>query len=98
MNEERVHQILLRPVVSEKTTSAADTSNQVVFEVLRDANKREIRIAVEKLFDVTVESVQIINVRGKVKRFGRTPRQRPTWKKAYVRLADGDDINFMEGI
>jgi len=98
MNEERVHQILLRPVVSEKTTSAADTSNQVVFEVLRDANKREIRIAVEKLFDVTVESVQIINVRGKVKRFGRTPGQRPTWKKAYVRLADGDDINFMEGI
>jgi large subunit ribosomal protein L23 len=66
-----------------------------VFEVLTDATKNEIKTAVEGLFDVSVEGVQVINVRGKVKRFGKTPGKRTNWKKAYVRLAEGDDIDFL---
>ena len=95
MNQERMHQILLRPVISEKSTSEGNESQQVVFEVLQDANKVEVKKAVEKLFDVRVESVRILNVRGKVKRFGKTPGQRSNWKKAYVRLAKGQDIDFI---
>ena len=66
-----------------------------MFEVLTDATKNEIKTAVEGLFDVSVEGVQVINVRGKVKRFGKTPGKRTNWKKAYVRLAEGDDIDFL---
>ena len=95
MNVERLHQVLRRPIVSEKSTNAAESSQQVVFEVLTDATKNEIKTAVESLFDVSVEGVQVINVRGKVKRFGKTPGQRTNWKKAYVRLAEGDDIDFL---
>ena len=76
MNPERLQQIILSPVISEKSTSAADLSNQVVFEVLSDATKNEIREAVEKQFSVAVEGVQVMNVRGKVKRFGKTPGNR----------------------
>ena len=97
MNPERLQQIILSPVISEKSTSAADLSNQVVFEVLSDATKNEIREAVEKQFSVAVEGVQVMNVRGKVKRFGKTPGKRRNWKKAYVRLAVGQDIDFMGG-
>ena len=97
MNPERLQQIILSPVISEKSTSAADLSNQVVFEVLSDATKNEIREAVEKQFSVAVEGVQVMNVRGKVKRFGKTPGKRRNWKKAYVRLAEGQDIDFMGG-
>ena len=95
MNVERLHQVLRRPIVSEKSTNAAESSQQVVFEVLTDATKNEIKTAVEGLFDVSVEGVQVINVRGKVKRFGKTPGKRTNWKKAYVRLAEGDDIDFL---
>ena len=95
MNVERLHQVLRRPIISEKSTNAAESSRQVVFEVLTDATKNEIKTAVEGLFDVSVEGVQVINVRGKVKRFGKTPGKRTNWKKAYVRLAEGDDINFL---
>lgn len=95
MNVERLHQVLRRPIVSEKSTNAADSGQQVVFEVLTDATKNEIKTAVESLFDVSVEGVQVINVRGKVKRFGKTPGKRTNWKKAYVRLAEGDDIDFL---
>ena len=95
MNQERLHQILLRPVVSEKSTAVAEQHQQVVFEVLQDANKTEVRQAVEKLFEVNVQSVRVINVRGKIKRFGKTPGQRSNWKKAYVRLAKGQDIDFL---
>ena len=98
MNEERLHQILLRPIVSEKSTIVAEQHHQVVFEVLSDSTKSEVRQAVEKLFDVTVEGVQMINVRGKMKRFGRTPGKRNNWKKAYVRLAAGQDIDFLGGV
>ena len=97
MNPERLQQIILSPVIPEKSTSAADSSNQVVFEVLSDATKNEIREAVEKQFSVAVEGVQVMNVRGKVKRFGKTPGKRRNWKKAYVRLAEGQDIDFMGG-
>ncbi|MDG2076226.1 MAG: 50S ribosomal protein L23 [Arenicellales bacterium] len=95
MNAERMHQILLRPVISEKSTNAAESNRQVVFEVLENATKAEVREAVEKLFDVSVIAVQVLNVRGKIKRFGKTPGKRNNWKKAYVRLAVGDDIDFL---
>ena len=95
MNAERMHQILLRPVISEKSTNAAEANRQVVFEVLENATKAEVREAVEKLFDVSVTAVQVLNVRGKIKRFGKTPGKRNNWKKAYVRLATGDDIDFL---
>ena len=95
MNAERMHQILLRPVISEKSTNAAEVNRQVVFEVLENATKAEVREAVEKLFDVSVTAVQVLNVRGKIKRFGKTPGKRNNWKKAYVRLAAGDDIDFL---
>jgi len=95
MNAERMHQVLLRPVVSEKSTNAAEAKRQVVFEVLENATKAEVREAVEKLFDVSVTAVQVLNVRGKIKRFGKTPGKRNNWKKAYVRLAVGDDIDFL---
>ena len=95
MNAERMHQGLLRPVVSEKSTNAAEANRQVVFEVLENATKAEVREAVEKLFDVSVTAIQVLNVRGKIKRFGKTPGKRNNWKKAYVRLAAGDDIDFL---
>ena len=95
MNIERLHQVLRRPIISEKSTNAAESGQQVVFEVLTDATKNEIKTSVESLFEVSVEGVQVINVRGKVKRFGKTPGKRTNWKKAYVRLAEGDDIDFL---
>jgi large subunit ribosomal protein L23 len=94
MNNERLSKILIGPVVSEKSTRVADQSRQMVFKVLSNATKPEIRKAVEKMFDVTVSGVQVLNVRGKVKRFGRTIGQRSDWKKAYVTLAEGSDIDF----
>ena len=95
MNEERLYQIILNPVISEKSTMAADRDGQVVFKVRTDATKSEIREAVEKLFEVKVKNVQVVNVRGKVKRFGRTPGMRSNWKKAYVCLEEGHDIDFL---
>ncbi len=95
MNEERLYQIILNPVISEKSTMAADRDGQVVFKVRTDATKSEIRAAVEKLFEVKVKNVQVVNVRGKVKRFGRTPGMRSNWKKAYVCLEEGHDIDFL---
>ena len=95
MNEERLYQIILNPVISEKSTMAADRDGQVVFKVRTDATKSEIRTAVEKLFEVKVKNVQVVSVRGKVKRFGRTPGMRSNWKKAYVCLEEGHDIDFL---
>jgi large subunit ribosomal protein L23 len=95
MNNERLSRILIGPVVSEKSTRVADQSRQMVFKVLPDASKPEILKAVEKMFDVSVTAVQISNVRGKVKRFGRTVGRRSDWKKAYVTLAEGSDIDFV---
>lgn len=94
MNNERLSKILLAPVVSEKSTRMAESNKQMVFKVLRDASKPEVRKAVEKMFDVTVSSVQLMNVKGKIKRFGQTVGRRSDWKKAYVTLAEGSDIDF----
>jgi large subunit ribosomal protein L23 len=86
--------ILMSPIVSEKSTIAAETSNQFVFKVQKVATKLEIKKAVELMFDVKVDSVQVLNVKGKVKRFGRSLGKRSDWKKAYVKLKAGHDIDF----
>ena len=93
-NEHRLLSVLLGPVISEKAPMVADKNEQVVFEVARDANKLEIKGAVELLFKVQVESVQIVNQKGKAKRFGRFEGRRNHVKKAYVSLKPGQEINF----
>ncbi len=97
MNFERLHQIILAPVISEKATRVAEKRNQAVFKVLPDARKPEIKEAVEKLFSVKVKSVATLNVKGKTKRFGQTVGKRSDWKKAYVTLAEGQEIDFVGG-
>ncbi|RJS94168.1 50S ribosomal protein L23 [Salinisphaera sp. Q1T1-3] len=97
MNQERMLQVLRAPHLSEKTTTQADEANQVVFEVARDANKKEIATAVAKLFDVSVVGVTTSNVKPKQKRFRGRPGVRGGWKKAYVTLAEGDEIDFLDG-
>jgi len=92
----RLMKILLAPTVSEKATQIADRHSQVTFEVAADATKPEVRAAVEMLFKVQVESVQMINVRGKTKRFGAYSGRRRNWKKAYVCLKPGQEINFAQ--
>ena len=94
MNQERVFQILMGPHVSEKAAIVADANNQYVFKVAIDATKDEIKHSVEQLFKVTVDDVKTLRVKGKTKRnrFGWTTN--PTWKKAYVRLAQGQEIDF----
>lgn len=95
MNEERLMKLLLAPRVSEKSTRVGESSNQYVFRVVTDASKPEIRQAVELMFNVQVESVQVSNVKGKSKVFRRSLGRRPGWKKAYVRLKPGFDIEFV---
>ena len=97
MSKERLMSILLSPVVSEKSALAADSANQFVFKVSRDANKTEIAEAVELMFDVKVDQVRTVNVKGKQKRFGQMLGRRNNWKKAYVRLQEGHDIDFAGG-
>jgi len=94
-NQERLMTILLGPHVSEKTTDVADRNNQIAFKVRRDSTKSEIRSAVEMMFEVKVTNVQVVNCRGKIKRFGKDWGQRQNWKKAYVTLAEGDNIDFL---
>lgn len=96
-NVERLMQVVLAPVVSEKSTMVADKRNQTVFRVMRDATKPEIKAAVELLFKVQVEAVTVANVKGKVKRSGRFNGRRNHWKKAFVSLKPGQEINFAEG-
>ena len=97
MNQQRLMQVLLAPQISEKATYVADKNEQVVFRVASDATKPEVKAAVELLFKVGVESVQIANVKGKQKRFGRFMGSRKGWKKAYVCLKPGQEINFVDG-
>ncbi len=97
MNQQRLMQVLLAPQVSEKATYVADKNEQVIFRVVPDATKPEVKAAVELLFKVSVESVQIANVKGKQKRFGRYMGSRKNWKKAYVCLKPGQEINFVDG-
>lgn len=96
-NQERLMKVLLGPVVSEKSATCADVHGQYVFRVTQDATKREIGKAVELLFDVQVAAVQVLNVKGKLKRFGGRRGQRSDWRKAYVRLQPGQDIDFGGG-
>lgn len=98
MNDERLMQLLIAPQVSEKSTEVAERHNQVVFRVRREATKPEIRAAVERMFDVKVEAVTVANVKGKRKRFGRLHGRRSDWKKAYVTLAEGQEIDFLGGV
>ncbi len=94
-SQERLMQVILGPHISEKSTAAAEGANQVVFRVRRDATKPEIRKAVELLFEVKVDDVSVVNVRGKAKRFGMRTGRQSSWKKAYVRLAPGQDLDFI---
>ena len=96
-NQERLMQVLLAPVVSEKSTFIGEKRNQYVFHVVPNATKPEIKAAVELMFNTQVKSVSIMNVRGKQKRFGRFMGKRASWKKAYVALKPGQEINFAEG-
>jgi large subunit ribosomal protein L23 len=95
MNAERLSKIIMGPVVAEKATRVAENNNQVVLKVLPNANKTEIKFAVERLFDVKVAAVNTSSVKGKTKRTGRTFGKRSDWKKAYVTLVDGADLNFL---
>ncbi len=97
MKEERLLQVILAPVISEKATMLADKREQVVFRVVPSATKPEIKAAVELLFKVQVKDVKVANVKGKVKRFGRFFGQRSNWKKAYVCLKPGQELNFAAG-
>ncbi|HXC38852.1 MAG TPA: 50S ribosomal protein L23 [Burkholderiales bacterium] len=92
--QQRLMQVLLAPTVSEKSTFVGEKNNQAVFRVADDATKPEIKAAVELMFKVKVQSVQVTNVKGKEKRFGRFMGRRRSWKKAYVCLAPGQEINF----
>lgn len=94
MSQERLYKVLLGPVISEKAAIAGDVANNVVFKVTTDSNKSEIKAAVELLFDVKVDSVRLLNVKGKTKRTRYGIGKRSDWKKAYIRLAEGQEIDF----
>jgi large subunit ribosomal protein L23 len=99
MSDSGLFKIILGPHVSEKSTMMAEDTRQVVLKVSIDASKPQIRRAVEKLFSVEVESVQVLRQKGKQKNFGRIPGRRKDWKKAYVKLKEGQDLDFLsEGV
>ena len=97
MNKDRLYQVLLAPRVTEKSTQVGEDSNQYVFHVVNDASKSEVKGAVELLFDVSVEAVRIVKVKGKNKAFRMRPGKRSDWKKAYVRVQEGQVIDFLGG-
>lgn len=94
MNAERLMMVLREPHTSEKTTVLADRFKQFTFKVLKSATKLEIKLAVEQMFNVKVKNVSVINVKGKRKRFRQTSGQRSNWKKAFVSLEPGYDLDF----
>lgn len=96
-NQERLMQVILAPQISEKATMVADKYQQVVLRVVGSATKPEVKAAVELLFKVEVAGVQMANVKGKQKRFGKMMGRRKDWKKAYVSLKPGQELNFMAG-
>ncbi len=98
MSQDRLYNVLLAPIISEKSTMIGEKHNQVAFRVIQDATKQEVKAAVELLFKVQVDSVQILNRAGKERRFGRTPGRRSDVRKAYVCLKAGQEINFAEGV
>lgn len=95
--QEKAYQVLVAPLVTEKSSRLAEDGNVMVFEVTRTASKPQIKRAVEGLFGVDVRAVSTVRVKGKTKRFGRRLGRRSDWKKAYVRLAEGQDIDFTAG-
>ena len=95
MNQERVFTVLLEPHISEKVSVLGDESNQYGFKVAKNATKAEIKEAVETLFGVNVTGVTTLNVKGKVKRSWRGVSRRKSWKKAYVRVTEGQELDFM---
>ncbi|MCP4046229.1 MAG: 50S ribosomal protein L23 [Gammaproteobacteria bacterium] len=97
MSNERLYKVLLSPRMTEKSTRVGESSNQYVFEVTTDSTKKEIKDAVEKLFEVNVESVSTVNVKGKSKAFKLRAGKRNDWKKAYVRVQEGQVIDFLGG-
>jgi large subunit ribosomal protein L23 len=97
ISQERLMNVLLAPIVSEKSTFVADKHEQVIFRVDPEATKPEIKAAVELLFKVEVDNVQVSNVKGKKKRFGGRLGRRRNWKKAYICLKPGQEINFAAG-
>jgi large subunit ribosomal protein L23 len=98
MNKERLYQVLRAPHVSEKSTRVGGEGNQYVFKISTDASKPEVKAAVEMLFKVQVENVNIVNVRGKSRSFRMRPGRRPNWKKAYVRIAEGQTIDVEQPV
>lgn len=98
MNQERLLKVLVAPVISEKSTMVAEKQNQVVFAVVPDATKIEVKAAVELLFKTQVKSVQILNQKGKQKRYGRFMGKRNDLRKAYVTLVQGSEINFAQEV
>ncbi|WP_417763614.1 50S ribosomal protein L23 [Shewanella sp.] len=97
IREERLLKVILAPHISEKSTVVAEKANTVVFRVALDSTKAEIKAAVEKLFEVEVEGVRTLVTKGKTKRHGARQGRRSDWKKAYVTLAEGADIDFVGG-
>ncbi|WP_342713639.1 MULTISPECIES: 50S ribosomal protein L23 [Aeromonadaceae] len=97
MREERILKVLKAPHISEKSTMVAEKTNTIVFKVAKDATKAEVKAAVEKLFEVEVKDVRTLLVKGKTKRTGNRMGQRSDWKKAYVTLKEGQDIDFIGG-
>lgn len=96
MSNERLMTVLLAPLISEKSTTVAENYDQYVFKVASSANKDDVKRAVEMMFGVTVAKVQIANVKGKAKRFGMSKGRRSDWKKAYVKLKEGQEISLVE--
>lgn len=97
MNPERIYKVLLGPVVSEKSSVLSESTNQVVFRVATDATKEEVKAAVEQLFEVKVAGVRTAKIKGKNKSFRQIRGRRSDWKKAYVSLEEGQDIELMAG-
>ena len=95
MNDAKLYNVIRAPRVSEKTARLQEVSNQYVFEVATTATKGDIKVAIEKLFDVKVEAVNVVNVKGKSKAFKFRMGRRPDWRKAYVKLAEGQSIDVM---
>ena len=97
MNPDRLYGVLREPHISEKVSVIGERSNQYACKVAPDATKREIKQAVETIFEVTVENVRTVNVKGKIKRTFRGLSRSKNWKKAYVRVTEGQEIDFTEG-
>ena len=94
MSLNNVYNTVLSPIISEKSNRIGEQSNQYVFQVAVSSNKKQVKAAIEKLFEVKVEDVQILNVKGKTKSFKGKQGKRPNWKKAYVRIQSGQLIDF----